>query len=1326
MKALKNLISTLIKFRQMSRIWRFAVSTLAIITVFTTTYALILPALTVDKNTVDEDPAIELKETELLDQEESIEFAEENSAVDEDNSAEDIEEVPAEETEKVSEESSISGNDSEDISIEETKGIPEVDDVSENDSEERMGEAADAETDEAGTSDIDTETEEGTSEVEYEAAAGSLSYKGHDYEIILSYDEKANLPGNAELFVEEIHEDGSGDMQAAYDVYYDKSLKAVREKMGDDVNIAFARYFDISIMYEGRELEPEDYVDVKIIYNSRSAPEVTELSEIQVVHFDSETAEAKPLTDQQNDVNVATADEKLDEVTFKTDGFSVYGIVGTETIVVDYLTANGETYTITVLFDKREMLTGNMNLYVTEILAGSEEYDGYLTDAKTAMGLCELDEFREARFFDIEITKNGEKYEPAYPATITIQCMDSVKKNKTDTLKVVHFAESGTEVISEVAISKNGTELTYEQSSFSVTGVVVSGGSSFPPDGYYILVLHSGNNYYAVGKDGSLQSVDYNENGTVTFESFTNMSQVDDYYWRQSTSASNTNRRFYINGNSYIDPFNASGVSRIARLVGLDGNRLFASLPSGTYYLGVSNGQLVGYANANNAASVLFAHGFSSTHTAVFRRNGGAGTEPPSQTVEGGETITFPENPFTKQGVVFIGWSEDNDANGSDVEHHWSAVYQPGDTFILNEDKTFYAVWSSKNVTSSFYIRLDGKIPQEPASGKDYPAAEYTKGVTIANVLKLGKFYANTAGVDSNLNSMPTADQLVAMINDSSNKLGFKVQNSGGKVVVSQITNAAKNSSNYNVSTGDELYVLWYVTKCAYPGPVLPNYNYNWWHVDGVLLVSKRVNLIYSANAPAGSFSNMPLGSQWPVGSDVIVGNDGGDNESIKQPVRNDGYNFVGWKMYTKDNDGEYTVYKGTYATHDHFTITEDTLLVAQWEKDKTSIFIIKKDQNAPTQLLDGARFKLTGFSETDGRIVESVTNENGRVSFDPIEFDTLYKLEEIEAPTGYTALESPVFFKETKVGTRMVITFYTDETGAQITDPDNRVSVSVTGTGLEINIGNVRELGKAEFLKTGESTDVKLEGAEFQLFTDITCNTATNYKSKSGADGKVSFNDIPTDTYYMKEIKAPAGYQLSNDIYQVVINKDDFTIKKVVEGSPTGDSLSTISNVHLPVEIKVYKVDESDRRALEGATFKLTRSEDGNSAYTEYPNSNNCTFSTDENGKFSVTLPKGYYRLSEITPPPGYVITTGGFDFSVSDGNVTFADLSDITFSAENKTFTVANKPGAGLPNTGGPGIYFHTLSGFTLIFTSALMYVFRKRHKERRICSIADEFVE
>ena len=48
--------------------------------------------------------------------------------------------------------------------------------------------------------------------------------------------------------------------------------------------------------------------------------------------------------------------------------------------------------------------------------------------------------------------------------------------------------------------------------------------------------------------------------------------------------------------------------------------------------------------------------------------------------------------------------------------------------------------------------------------------------------------------------------------------------------------------------------------------------------------------------------------------------------------------------------------------------------------------------------------------------------------------------------------------------------------------------------------------------------------------------------------------------------------------------------------------------------------------------------------------------------------------------------------------------------------TITLENQPGEELPHTGGSGSLLYTLSGMILIFTSALMYGFRMRRRERR----------
>ena len=75
-------------------------------------------------------------------------------------------------------------------------------------------------------------------------------------------------------------------------------------------------------------------------------------------------------------------------------------------------------------------------------------------------------------------------------------------------------------------------------------------------------------------------------------------------------------------------------------------------------------------------------------------------------------------------------------------------------------------------------------------------------------------------------------------------------------------------------------------------------------------------------------------------------------------------------------------------------------------------------------------------------------------------------------------------------------------------------------------------------------SNDQKLQGAEFTLSKDH-----TTYYGRSGKDGKVQWykddkfekpaDSISAGTYTLKEVKAPAGYVLTEDTYTFVITKN-------------------------------------------------------------------------------------------------------------------------------------------------------------------------------------------
>lgn len=96
---------------------------------------------------------------------------------------------------------------------------------------------------------------------------------------------------------------------------------------------------------------------------------------------------------------------------------------------------------------------------------------------------------------------------------------------------------------------------------------------------------------------------------------------------------------------------------------------------------------------------------------------------------------------------------------------------------------------------------------------------------------------------------------------------------------------------------------------------------------------------------------------------------------------------------------------------------------------------------------------------------------------------------------------------------------------------------------------------GPLEVLKYAEGDEGKvLAGAEFTVYTDEGATTSVGTFT-TGSDGKGSIvlwvgnDDDKTETYYLKETKAPAGYILSNDIHEVEVKAgtmESVTLQKI------------------------------------------------------------------------------------------------------------------------------------------------------------------------------------
>ena len=187
---------------------------------------------------------------------------------------------------------------------------------------------------------ITLEQDEAAKQGGIDVPAQSDSNAGKGYEITADFD-KAGLPENVELAAEEI----TGSDQD-YNALYQDALQAVQEDSGNKISdLAFAKFYDISLYSDGECIEPDGPVDVTISYDK--ALKAKDAENVRIVHFalDEETGEVVPEVLDSKRVEAEVKGGKLTETTFEATSFSVYAIVYTVDFEYD---VDGKKYTYSI------------------------------------------------------------------------------------------------------------------------------------------------------------------------------------------------------------------------------------------------------------------------------------------------------------------------------------------------------------------------------------------------------------------------------------------------------------------------------------------------------------------------------------------------------------------------------------------------------------------------------------------------------------------------------------------------------------------------------------------------------------------------------------------------------------------------------------------------------------------------------------------------------------------------------------------------------------------------------------------------------------------
>ena len=250
-----------------------------------------------------------------------------------------------------------------------------------------------------------------------------------------------------------------------------------------------------------------------------------------------------------------------------------------------------------------------------------------------------------------------------------------------------------------------------------------------------------------------------------------------------------------------------------------------------------------------------------------------------------------------------------------------------------------------------------------------------------------------------------------------------------------------------------------------------------------------------------------------------------------------------------------------------------------------------------------------------DTAIMTAASDENGCFEFTDVPFGQ-YIVREIESPRGYI-----------------------------LSDKEYAVSIAEDGEVIEITAENkpiTVEISKRDIYGN------ELKGAKMQII-DSEGNIVDEWTS-DGTDHIVT--ELPAGDYTLKEIAAPDGYVIANDIRFTVDVYGNVTVENVDSTAVSDNGYPLIVMVDDTTKVRISKRDITTGEELPGATLQII-DENGN-VVEEW-------VSTDEAHFIEGKLIAGKeYTLRETIAPDGYEIANE-IKFTVNaDGSVTEVVMYD------------------------------------------------------------------
>lgn len=356
---------------------------------------------------------------------------------------------------------------------------------------------------------------------------------------------------------------------------------------------------------------------------------------------------------------------------------------------------------------------------------------------------------------------------------------------------------------------------------------------------------------------------------------------------------------------------------------------------------------------------------------------------------------------------------------------------------------------------------------------------------------------------------------------------------------------------------------------------------------------------------------------------------------------------------------GEKKSFKNTFVTSE-IPPTPPTV-----DKPELKLYNIQLHKaNADGNALAGAVFGLFEADGTtpvanpygEGQATATSSDEEGKkglVTFTGLEARD-YVIKELTAPSGYQLSTDviKVSASELKAATNLVVDKGTVVNKPFTSIPPTPPTVDKPELKLySIQLHKVNNEGKP------------LVGAVFGLFeADGTTPVANPYgegqaTATSDANGLVTFTGLEAKDYVVRELTAPDGYQLSDEVIKIaasdlvasnsVVDKGNVVNKPFTSIPPTPP---TVDKPKLKLyNVQLHKVD-ADGNALAGAVFGLFEA-DGVTPVANPYGEGQATATSDEHGLVTfIGFEARDYVIKELTAPAGYQLLSDPITVTVED----------------------------------------------------------------------------